>query len=685
MILEKMVLDNFRQFKGRQEIVFATGGPSRKSPCITVLYGENGRGKTGIYRALMFGLYGESKLSQDEQVKAGELNLVNRHLLELHPETPLKAVVEIEFSHHDCQYHLYRELTGVRKKNGEILEQAGEALLRVQDSDGNTSVYDEPQDIRQQINGVLDFRVREYFLFDGEKIERLTRSNQEQRKEVSDGIRNLLNIDDLDKSIRAADKLCRDLDQDVKKKSSGELQQVIQEINTREDARQELEEKIGDIGQQLKLLQRQKRALDDKLGQYQDIQGLVADRKQLENDKAALSNHLISLGDDCRKQSPQVAFGLIQQTLRAVFASIDAKREKGDIPPLLRSDLIEQLLKTHRCICGRELVEDTDPFDRILKWMSKTPKSEETDAALHVWKQLDAIVQQIPARHTDATNHLMQYSNAKDKLQRIDTRLEAIAEQIGANERTDAVEWEKMREKLEQNQIALSADETRYQDDLSTNQSTLEELAKKREGLENDESIRNSLIRRSQMARSVRDALKGVFESFKIEAAQMIGRYATQTVKLLLDEESRRNLQEIIVQDDYSLQVVDQWGGRQFLANISAGQRQIMSIAFITALARAASGNSVLEMPLFMDTPFGRLSQEHRNNLIREIPGLSSQWVLLATDTELRREEGQALLNEKRLGRFYRLAPQPDGTTSIREQTLEEVPVLLKATMEKIQ
>ena len=84
-----------------------------------------------------------------------------------------------------------------------------------------------------------------------------------------------------------------------------------------------------------------------------------------------------------------------------------------------------------------------------------------------------------------------------------------------------------------------------------------------------------------------------------------------------------------------------------------------------------------------MDTPFGRLSQEHRNNLIREIPNLSSQWVLLATDTELRREEGQVLLDEKRLGRFYRLAPQSDGTTSICEQTLEEVPVLLKATMEK--
>ena len=69
--------------------------------------------------------------------------------------------------------------------------------------------------ILYKINDVLDYRVREYFLFDGEKIERLTRASLEQRKEVSAGIRNLLNIDDLEKSISAAEKLCRELDKNI--------------------------------------------------------------------------------------------------------------------------------------------------------------------------------------------------------------------------------------------------------------------------------------------------------------------------------------------------------------------------------------------------------------------------------------------------------------------------------------
>jgi DNA sulfur modification protein DndD len=682
VILKKLILENFRQFKGKQNIEFAEGGNSKYSPCITVLYGENGRGKTGIYRALMFGLYGESKLSQDENAKASELSLVNRHLLELHPEEEIKATVDVEFTHNNSLYRIYREITGVKKKSGEILQQPGEAQLRKQDGNGNTSIFEDPLEIRQQIDAILDFRVREYFLFDGEKIERLTRANPEQRKEVSAGIRNLLNLDDLEKSIIAADKLCRKLDQDVKKKSSGELQQVIQEINLQEDTLKKYQDDIASIGIELKQLEREKRDTDSKLDQYQEISGLVKERKEIERQKDECCNRLDMMDLYCRQKSSHVALGIIRPTLQAVFDSIEARREKGDIPPLLRSDLIQQLLETHTCICGRELSEGTEPFQKILEWMSKTPKTNETDAALQIWKHLDATLREIPEKNRDATNHLMQHSDIKDKLRQLNARLEMIAKQIGTNERADAAELEKIREKLEQKQIKLCAQQVDYQSNSAKIQSALDDLGRKRQLLENDASIRDSLIKRSQMARQVKDVLKEVFESFKIEAAKVISQNATEIMERLLDEEGRRTLKGIVVEDNYSLQIADQWDGK-FLANISAGQRQIMSIAFITALAKVASGNKVLEMPLFMDTPFGRLSQEHRNNLIREIPNLSSQWVLLATDTELRREEGQVLLDEKRLGKFYRLTPQSDGTTSICEYGMQDVPVLLKASMEK--
>ena len=78
-----------------------------------------------------------------------------------------------------------------------------------------------------------------------------------------------------------------------------------------------------------------------------------------------------------------------------------------------------------------------------------------------------------------------------------------------------------------------------------------------------------------------------------------------------------------------------------------------MSISFIAALAQVASKDSLLEMPLFMDTPFGRLSYEHRQNLIKHVPEFSSQWVLLATDTEFRKQEARLLKLGNRWGKFF--------------------------------
>ena len=169
------------------------------------------------------------------------------------------------------------------------------------------------------------------------------------------------------------------------------------------------------------------------------------------------------------------------------------------------------------------------------------------------------------------------------------------------------------------------------------------------------------------MARATRDALKSVHVEFTREIKGIVGKKATELFHELLDQEGRENLRSVVVNDDYSLQVLDRWD-QHFLANISAGQRQIMSIAFITALAQAASRNNLLEMPLFMDTPFGRLSSEHRKNLIKTIPSLASQWVLLATDTEFRKQEAKLLKSGKRWGKFFMLRSKADGNTVIEER-----------------
>ena len=73
MFIETLTLTNFRQFRGKHTLRFAHG---RKN--VTVVFGENGRGKTGLYRALMFCLFGDRQLSQDgTAIDEREVHLVN--------------------------------------------------------------------------------------------------------------------------------------------------------------------------------------------------------------------------------------------------------------------------------------------------------------------------------------------------------------------------------------------------------------------------------------------------------------------------------------------------------------------------------------------------------------------------------------------------------------------------------
>ncbi len=54
-----------------------------------------------------------------------------------------------------------------------------------------------------------------------------------------------------------------------------------------------------------------------------------------------------------------------------------------------------------------------------------------------------------------------------------------------------------------------------------------------------------------------------------------------------------------------------------------------------------------------MDTPFGRLSSQHRNSITEHLPHLADQLILFVTDEELRDEARKNL--EDRIGAEYRL------------------------------
>lgn len=192
MILRKIKLENFRQFKGVQELSFEA-----ELPNITIIYGENGRGKTGMFRALMFGLFDDRRLPQDEGIESKQINLVNKQMLTEREGEEVIASVTVTLSANGFIYEVCRKVLGIMR-NEQITEQPYGVSLSITDEHGNTKpAITDPVEVGEVIGKVFDPKIKDYFLFDGEKIERLTRADVAQRKTVSQGIKNLLNINDL--------------------------------------------------------------------------------------------------------------------------------------------------------------------------------------------------------------------------------------------------------------------------------------------------------------------------------------------------------------------------------------------------------------------------------------------------------------------------------------------------------
>lgn len=671
MILEKMSVENFRQFNSRQEIIFATG---EKNKNVTVIYGLNGRGKTSLYRALMFCLYGEKKLAQDSEESVKEISLVNKVALNesAGQNKAVEALVEIEFSHKDEKYILKRALLGMISEDEEY-EEPGEVVLKIIKKDGNADICKDTDKINQIINGILDKRVREYFLFDGEKIERLTRTDREQKKEIETGIKNLLNIDRLFVAQKGLEALLKRLTVQLKAKSTGEYKKQAAELEKKQKEQNNCQEEIGNLNNEFDFAEKELRDIDKSLEKYQEISQYLKRRLEIQKEKGQIeSDRNVLLSEKMINVNDHLGLMLVEGDLKEVDELLSKKVTAGELPSERRAALVDRIIKEKECICGRGVEENAKEYTALLDWKNKviSRQVEVETSLLRTNSQIGRTREFLKHEIDDVEQCLQAFSLQTEQIDRLEQELQIISDELG-----DKTVNEDIPE-LENSRKGIIVKKGRLEQKLEDKDKKLKEISEKVEELEKivkqleaEEGVQNILAKRCNLAREAKLALGEIYLNFTDEIKTSIGKHASTIFHKLIDDQGSMTFSDIKITADYSLQLFDK-RGKPFLTNISAGQRQITSIAFISSLAQIAGGKDILEIPLFMDTPFGRLSGEHRDNLISNIPKLAKQWILLATDTEFTQEEAKQLSATKQWGKIYTLEGEKPFITKIEEKSV---------------
>ena len=113
---------------------------------------------------------------------------------------------------------------------------------------------------------------------------------------------------------------------------------------------------------------------------------------------------------------------------------------------------------------------------------------------------------------------------------------------------------------------------------------------------------------------------------------------------------SDRDYVGLQIHDNYGLSIVHKSGN--LVPGRSSGFEHIVALSLIGALHK----NAPLRGPIIMDSPFGRLDPTHKSNIVKVLPNMAQQVILLVYTEEIdeqstRETLSNALLSEKRLTR----------------------------------
>jgi DNA sulfur modification protein DndD len=647
MKLERITLENFRQYYGRQRLEFARDEQRR----VTVIHGVNGAGKTSLFLAINWCLYGKSVENIKVIENVGEL-VSKEAVSQANPTERVRTVVELAFLHNGERYLVRRSMQGTKQKDEHVEWDATDEFTMMRTRwDGQAERVDNPIGA---MNAILPVNVREYFLFDGEKIDNFAKP--EAAEQVKQAIYLVLKLEILERARRHLEGVAQDYRKELKKISGKELRELIEQDENARTEREKAEGRRAELAQEIESARRKIAEIDQRLSEIQSAKALQQQRDRIERDLKQRRSELDGVVSQIRESATGGYFVVAQPAIGHALRVLDEKRERGEIPSSIRQQFVQDLIQQMRCICGRPFTEGSSEHQRLLDLMNSSLPGSLEDDVMDTSAALRSFSERVERQRADLDAGMARRIELVDLIKRLEAELDDVGRQLKGSPLEEI-------SRLEQKRQSYLADIDSYNIEIGSLAERVEKLTREIAQLEKaiararkDEKRERLLSAKLDLAQRAADAIGEMYQVFADDMRGRIEAKTKEIFKQLVWKDS--HFRDVRLGPDYNLEVIDRYG-LPARPELSAGERQVLSLSFITAMSRISEE----EAPLVMDTPFGRLSSHHRNSITQHLPELADQLVLFVTDEELRDQARQNL--EPRIGAEYRL--EFDRQTSCTE------------------
>ena len=656
MIFLELVLENFGPYSGRQVINLEPNDNEVPRPIILV-GGMNGGGKTTFMDAIRLALYGH-RAQCSTRGNLSYQDFLNQ-CVNSHKSPTEKTRVELAFEHIENDKPVkYRIVRTWEKNPKDGKDNLG--ILDIGENDewldtGLVNIWDE------YIENLLPLGISNLFLFDGEQVKELAEQEQPPYI-VVEAIRALLGLE-------LAERLTVDLEILVNRKRK-ELADTKELANLEEIEKQltQLQEECEETKiiekQELEFLQQAEKEQQEAFDKFLSEGGKIAsESSQLEQQKT----EKIKEAENTRQEMSELTAGVLP--LHLIQPLLNQAQQQGEAElkiqqqQIARDILIERDKRLLKFIKKIDLTKDK--LTQIKTFLDEDTEITNTSLEKEPWlladaeslSQLGNILYYLQTTQNTAKQQLKQLKNKEEEIITLERQIQAAA----APE-----DYQKLVEQVKEAQDKV----TDIKSSCETVTRRLIELQAEIDKLKKDlteysvQTIeRNSKANIINASSRVQETLKLFRERLTLRKLNKLENEVTECFRYLLHKSDLVH-RIVIDTNSFSLSLYDSNSKPLDKHRLSAGEKQLLAIAFLWALARVSGHN----LPVAIDTPLGRLDSSHRSNLIeRYFPSASHQVILLSTDTEIAQKEVKTLRKNEAIAREYVLKYSQDT----RQTTVE--------------
>ena len=645
MFINYIKLKNYRQYKN---VTINFPLPSGDKNFI-IIEGSNGSGKTNILNAIDWCLYGEELHLDKNNIV---LPLVNMLSLDKNPNN-CEVSVEIQMLDNEKKKIIFTRCLYFRSSKGNPVKISdplanspdGSRFTILKQIDKDMKEFQPPEYLVQQLT---PRSLEEYFLFDGEHLERYFKEKSGEK--IKEEVFKISQLELLKKVIDHLNEVKREFLR-TSKNLSPELQDLIEQSNLWSRSLDTYKNELAEIIEQKNTKEKREKELSEKLRSLPKIKELQEERIELEAAIKDLNKKIKESEDEKFDFLIDYSLSIFgNSAIQKVINMINLEVKNGNIPPKIDQEFLERKLKEGICICGNDVSE---------KNMKSRKKLENFINNINEISTLSSELQNLKESLGIHVNDLRNFGNQKVHYGKLIKQLENdyeekskrlnIIENIIKNSKEEQIiEWENELEDIKNSINKLSEKIGEHNTRIATTEKRKQTI----------EKLLNEEMEKSKQYDEIKKIISFCDEI--LELTNGIQNEIMEDTRKDIEDVTRKEFFNLIwkketwkdvkINENYDVSVIHQ-SGLGGLGSLSRGEMQALALAFVGALSNVSG----FDLPIVIDTPLGRISSEVKKNIAENLPKYleNKQVIILMTDEEYNSEVRKKLL--KRLVEEYKI------------------------------